>query len=147
LEHSQPYAQRQWTVVGSRSSMHHILFVSDFSIKCSCLHELNSYDEIKSKKLATGLETMTHAMCTSGTCALFAWLISHQPAVLFLSEQTSHQQPATSTHLSVQTSTSHQPPGKRTDSWCCVTRSVVFFSLSHPLILLKINLIYTFNFY
>jgi hypothetical protein len=31
--------------------------------------------------------------------ALFVWLISHQPAVLFLSEQTS---------------TSHQPPAKRT---------------------------------
>jgi hypothetical protein len=46
--------------------------------------------------------------------ALFAWLISHQPAVLFLSEQTSHQQPASSTFLSEQTSTSHQPPANRT---------------------------------
>jgi hypothetical protein len=32
----------------------------------------------------------------------------------FLSEQTSHQQPASSTFLSEQTSTSHQPPAKRT---------------------------------
>jgi hypothetical protein len=57
---------------------------------------------------------------------LFAWLISHQPTVLFsqnkpvnstfLSEQTSHQEPANSTFLSEQTSTSHQPPAKRT---CC----------------------------
>jgi hypothetical protein len=31
----------------------------------------------------------------------------------FLSEQTSHQQPANSTFLSKQTSTSHQPPAKR----------------------------------
>jgi hypothetical protein len=48
--------------------------------------------------------------------ALFVWLISHQPAVLFLSEQTSHQQPANSTFLSEQISTSHQSPAKRT---CC----------------------------
>jgi hypothetical protein len=32
----------------------------------------------------------------------------------FLSEQISHQQPASSTFLSEQTSTSHQPPAKRT---------------------------------
>jgi hypothetical protein len=47
------------------------------------------------------------------TIALFVWLISHQPAVLFL-EQISHQQPANSTFLSEQTSTSHQPPANRT---------------------------------
>jgi hypothetical protein len=49
--------------------------------------------------------------------ALFAWLISHQPTVLF-----SHNKPATSnqpesassTLLSEQTSTSHQPPANRT---------------------------------
>jgi hypothetical protein len=35
----------------------------------------------------------------------------------FLSEQISHQQPASSTFLSEQTSTSHQPPAKRTG--CC----------------------------
>jgi hypothetical protein len=40
---------------------------------------------------------------------LFVWLISHQPAVLFLSEQISHQQPANSTFPSQQISTSHQP--------------------------------------
>jgi hypothetical protein len=34
----------------------------------------------------------------------------------FLSEQTSHQQPASSTLLSEQTSTSHQPPANRTGS-------------------------------
>jgi hypothetical protein len=33
---------------------------------------------------------------------------------IFLSAQTSHQQPASSTFLSEQTSTSHQPPAKRT---------------------------------
>jgi hypothetical protein len=47
--------------------------------------------------------------------ALFAWLISHQPAVLFSQkEQISYQQPASSTFLSEQTSTRHQPPAKRT---------------------------------
>jgi hypothetical protein len=46
--------------------------------------------------------------------SLFVWLISHQPAVLFFSEQISHQQPASSTFSSEQTSTSHQPPAKRT---------------------------------
>jgi hypothetical protein len=45
---------------------------------------------------------------------LFAWLISHQTAVLFSSEQTSHQQPVSCTFLSKQTSTNHQPPAKRT---------------------------------
>jgi hypothetical protein len=47
----------------------------------------------------------------AGASALFVWLISHQPAVLF-SKQTSHQQPASSTFLSEQTSTraiSQQP--------------------------------------
>jgi hypothetical protein len=42
--------------------------------------------------------------------ALFAWLISYQPAVLF-----SQNKPTTSnTFLSEQTSTSHQPPANRT---------------------------------
>jgi hypothetical protein len=35
---------------------------------------------------------------------LFAWLISHQPAILF-----SQNKPATSNQPSIQTSTSHQP--------------------------------------
>jgi hypothetical protein len=48
--------------------------------------------------------------CTSW--ALFAWLISHQPAVLF-----SHNKPVNSTLLSEQTSTSHQPPANRIGSW------------------------------
>jgi hypothetical protein len=46
--------------------------------------------------------------------ACFAWLISHQSAVLFLSEQISHQQPDITTFLSAQISTSHQPPAIRT---------------------------------
>jgi hypothetical protein len=45
--------------------------------------------------------------------ALFAWFINHQPTLL-LSEQTSHQQSVSNTFLSEQTSTSHQPPAKRT---------------------------------
>jgi hypothetical protein len=51
--------------------------------------------------------------------ALFARLISHQPAVLFSQNEpaTSNQpQPASSTFLSEQTSTSHQPPANRTGS-------------------------------
>jgi hypothetical protein len=43
--------------------------------------------------------------------SLFARLIIHQPAVLFSQNEPSHQpQPASSTLLSEQTSTSHQPP-------------------------------------
>jgi hypothetical protein len=38
---------------------------------------------------------------------------SNQPTVLF-SEQTSNQQPASSTFLSEQISSSHQPPAKQT---------------------------------
>jgi hypothetical protein len=42
--------------------------------------------------------------------------LDYQPPAssTFLSEQISHQQPANSTFLSEQTSTSHQPPAKRT---------------------------------
>jgi hypothetical protein len=49
--------------------------------------------------------------------ALFAWLISHQPTVLFSQNKpaTSNQpEPASSTLLSEQTNTSHQPPANRT---------------------------------
>jgi hypothetical protein len=49
--------------------------------------------------------------------SLFVRLISHQPAVLFSQNEpaTSNQpQPASSTLLSEQTSTSHQPPANRT---------------------------------
>jgi uncharacterized membrane protein (DUF106 family) len=46
---------------------------------------------------------------SSQIIALFAWLISHQPTVFF-----SQNKPATSTLLSEQTSTSHQPPANRT---------------------------------
>jgi hypothetical protein len=55
--------------------------------------------------------------------ALFAWLISHQPTVLFSQNKpaTSNQpEPASSTLLSEQTSTSHQPTdgNKRPDRSC-----------------------------
>jgi hypothetical protein len=42
--------------------------------------------------------------------------LAYQPLAsgTFLSEQISHQQSASSTFLSEQTSTSHQPPAKRT---------------------------------
>jgi hypothetical protein len=42
--------------------------------------------------------------------------LAYQPPAssTFLSEQISHQQPTSSTFLSKQTSTSHQPPVKRT---------------------------------
>jgi hypothetical protein len=42
--------------------------------------------------------------------------LAYQPPAssTFLSEQISHQQPASSTFLLEQTSTSHQPPAKRT---------------------------------
>jgi hypothetical protein len=55
----------------------------------------------------------------SQTNSLFARLISHQPAVLFSQNEpaTSNQpQPASSTVLSEQTSTSHQPSANRTGS-------------------------------
>jgi hypothetical protein len=45
--------------------------------------------------------------------AIFLWFISHQLAVLFSQNKSSHQQPGTRTFLSKQTSTSHQPPAKR----------------------------------
>jgi hypothetical protein len=49
-----------------------------------------------------------------------SWLISHQPTVLFSQNKpaTSNQpEPASSTLLSEQTSTSHQPPANRTGRW------------------------------
>jgi hypothetical protein len=55
--------------------------------------------------------------------SLFARLISHQPAVRFSQNEsaTSNQpQPASSTLLSEQTSTSHQPPANRTSSMVAV---------------------------
>jgi hypothetical protein len=60
--------------------------------------------------------------------SLFARLISHQPAVLFSQNEpaTSNQpQPASSTLLSEQTSTSHQPSANRTRSLQLFTRSTV----------------------
>jgi hypothetical protein len=58
--------------------------------------------------------------------ALFAWLISHQPTVLFSQNKpaTSNQpEPASSTLLSEQTS--HQPPANRTGC-----RSEFYISMS-----------------
>jgi hypothetical protein len=54
--------------------------------------------------------------CPATIIAVFAWLISHQTAVLFYQNKpaTSHQQPANSTLLLKQTSTTHQPPAKLT---------------------------------
>jgi hypothetical protein len=58
----------------------------------------------------------SHGKDQLASCGLFAWLISHQPAVLF-----SQNKPATSNQpavlLSEQISTSHQPPAKRTGWW------------------------------
>jgi hypothetical protein len=53
---------------------------------------------------------------TAGTLGLRLVRLAYQPPAssTFLSEQNSHQQPASSTFLSEQTSTSHQPPAKRT---------------------------------
>jgi hypothetical protein len=59
-----------------------------------------------------------HVLSTGPFSSLFARLISHQPAVLFSQNEaaTSNQlQPASSTLLSEQTSTSNQPPANRTD--------------------------------
>jgi hypothetical protein len=55
--------------------------------------------------------------CIKLFLTLFAWLISHQPTVLFSQNKpaTSNQpEPASSILLSEQTSTSHQPPANRT---------------------------------
>jgi hypothetical protein len=49
--------------------------------------------------------------CILCSFALLAWLISHQPVILF-----SQNKPAIGTLLSEQTSTSHQPPANRTGS-------------------------------
>jgi hypothetical protein len=54
---------------------------------------------------------MTHLLYNSQPVRL-----TYQPPAssTFFSEQISHQQPASSIFLSEQTSTSHQPPAKRT---------------------------------
>jgi hypothetical protein len=57
--------------------------------------------------------------------ALFAWLISHQPTVLFSQNKpaiNNQPEPASSILLSEQTSTSHQPPANRTG--CTIPVSV-----------------------
>jgi hypothetical protein len=65
--------------------------------------------------------------------ALFARLISHQPAVLFSQNEpaTSNQpQPASSTFLSEQTSTSHQPPANRTGCTILLTERLHCIALT-----------------
>jgi hypothetical protein len=42
-------------------------------------------------------------------CTLFAWLATSQQYFIFLTEQTRHELPASSTFLSEQINTSHQP--------------------------------------
>jgi hypothetical protein len=74
----------------------------------------------KSRDILTSQETqndLQFAIVGVATISVFARLISHQPAVLFSQNEpaTSNQpQPASSTLLSEQTSTSHQPPANRT---------------------------------
>jgi hypothetical protein len=64
-----------------------------------------------------GQNSTTHQTAEiENTRALFASLISHQTAVLFLTEQTSHPQPDSSTLISKQTSTS-QPNRASTVGW------------------------------
>jgi hypothetical protein len=46
--------------------------------------------------------------------ALFVWIISHQPAVLFSQSKTAITNQPAVFFLSEQTSTSHQPPAERT---------------------------------
>jgi hypothetical protein len=53
---------------------------------------------------------------------LFAWLISHQPTVLFSQNKPANSnqpEPASSTLLSEQTSISYQPPANRTGHDVC----------------------------
>jgi hypothetical protein len=60
---------------------------------------------------------LLHKYVHSSVSTLFVWLISHQPAVLFSQNKpaTSNQpQPASSTFLSEQISTSHQPKEQET---------------------------------
>jgi hypothetical protein len=48
---------------------------------------------------------------------MLAWLISHQPTVLFISEQTSHRQPASNTFLSnIPAPAISHPPNEQTES-------------------------------
>jgi hypothetical protein len=59
--------------------------------------------------LRTGeLDKHIHTLPCVHTLALFAWLISHQPVVLFSQNKSA----SSSTFLSEQTSTNHQSPAK-----------------------------------
>jgi hypothetical protein len=60
---------------------------------------------------STRLRQIEQFSATKGD-ALFVWLISHQPAVLF-----SHNKPVSSTFLSEQISTSHQPNEQAENSY------------------------------
>jgi hypothetical protein len=61
--------------------------------------------------------------------------LAYQPPAsnTFLSQQISHEQPANNTFLSEQTSTSRQPPAKRTGYWLwpTVTLQLLINSLPH----------------
>jgi hypothetical protein len=86
------------------------------------MNYLNVFDKnvSESKKICYFAEK--DSFCCSDTktlitIALFARLISHQPAVLFCQNEpaiSNQPQPASSTLLSEQISTSHQPPANRT---------------------------------
>jgi hypothetical protein len=70
--------------------------------------------------------------------------LAYQPPAssIFLSQQISHQQPANSTFLSEQTSTSRQPPAKRTGCqfmWTDLERGVRIVGLLLGLAHLMIN--------
>jgi hypothetical protein len=62
-----------------------------------------------------------------------AWLISHQPAVLF-----SHNKTASSTLLSEQTSTSHQPPANRTGCLSLPANDFYIRNKSNGMILIEL---------
>jgi hypothetical protein len=93
----------------STTAVQGVLACTDASGSAS--HQLNGW-----KTVSYWVESIVSVI----VCSLFARLISHQPAVLFSQNEpaTSNQpQPASSTLLSQQTSTSHQPPANRTGCW------------------------------
>jgi hypothetical protein len=67
---------------------------------------------------------LNHSSCREGRVCWFVWVISPPVSSTFLSEQTSHRQPTSSTPLSERTSTGHQPPAER------AARAALFGSLT-----------------
>jgi hypothetical protein len=104
------------------------------TIRCQSWHIQNHTLPLVMHKLTAHVphsRTIPHSVgwclirLAGGWYSLFARLISHQPVVLFSQNEsaTSNQpQPASSTLLSEQTSTSHQPPANRTGR-CSYTHS------------------------